>query len=378
MLRSTLVQCLSSVTSEIINVTDATGATLDLLDSSGYQQLWTITTAAKTTTTFDNVANLPPYSVSIASTANGTIDIKDVTASLTGSNDTLKLAVKDNNGFLATIDSSTEAASIEAITIDAQGTNTSRTSATGNNADDLIDVANFTEIKSLTITGAGHISVDASGSTALKTVNASAATGRVTVDASGATVSGQTITTGTGNDDVTTGSGNSTVKTGAGNDTILAGAGDDTIDGGVGADDMTGAAGADLFVVQTSTIEDLGFDIVQDFNPGAVVDSSATPLVAGDSDTIQFFGGVAATADNYAEVTATGDGFVTARSAAQDALNGDSNLKYVVVQEFAAGNSFVFFDGNGDGKLETNGSDFAVQLVGVALTGVAVGGIVAG
>lgn len=354
---------------EIINITDGTGATLDLLDSSGYEQIWTTFTAGGVTTTITNVADLTTVFGVGASTAKGTIDIDNITAATTGSNDTLKLAVKDNNGNLATIVSTTEAASIEAITIDAQGTNTSRTSTTGNNADDLIDVTAFTAIKSLTITGAGHIDVDASGSTALKTVNASAATGRVTVDASGATVSGQTITTGSGNDNVTTGSGNSTVKTGAGNDTIVAGAGDDTIDGGVGADDMTGAAGADVFVVQTSTIEDLGFDIIQDF-------SNANP--GGDGDTIQFFGGVAASASNYAEVTATGDGFVTARSAAQNALNGDSNLKYVVVEEAGAGNSFVFFDGNGDGKLETNGSDFAVQLVGVTLAGIAFGDIVAG
>lgn len=361
---------------EIINITDAAGMTLNLLDSSGYEQIWTTSTAAKTTV-IDNVADLTTTFGVGASTAKGTIDIEDITASTTGSNDTLKLAVKDNNANTATIISTNEAASIEAITIDAQGTNTSRTSTAGNNADDVIDVTAFTAIKSLTITGAGHINVNASGSTALKTVDASEATGRVTVNASAATVSGQTITTGSGNDTVTGASG-STMKTGSGNDTlnsVAAGTGDYVFDGGVGADvynhAATGTSTSAKFVIQTSTIEDLGFDTISDGAAGSA-------FVSG-TDVLTFVGGAAASASNYAEVTASGDGFVTARSAAQNALNGDSNLKYVVVQQATAANgSFVFFDGDGDGALNTNGADFAVQLVGVNLAGIAFTDIVAG
>lgn len=124
---------------EIINVTDATGATLNLLDSSGYQQIWTTSTAA-VKTVIDNVADLTTTFGVGASTAKGTIDIEDITASTTGSNDTLKLAVKDNNANTATIISTNEATSIEGIAVSASGTNTSATSTAGNNADDLIDV----------------------------------------------------------------------------------------------------------------------------------------------------------------------------------------------------------------------------------------------
>lgn len=346
---------------DVINVTDATGATLDLADSTGYAQVWVKNTAA-VTTTIDNVADLSTIFGVNGSTASGTIDIDNVVGSLTGSSDVLKLAVDDNNGNTATITSTTEAAAIEGIEIDAAGTNTSATSTTGNNANDDVDVTAFTAIESLEISGEGHVTVDASGSAVLETVDASEATGRVNVDASGGT-GDQVITTGTGNDTVTAGSGGAEISTGAGSDTITGGAGKDVLDGGTGADTMTGAGAADEFVIETSTIEDLGYDIITDFT--------------GGTDTLKFVGGAAGSSSNYAEVTASGDGFVTARSAANTQLDSNSDLDYVVVEEATAGNSYVFFDGNGDGILDTNGSDFAVQLTGVALAGIAADDIVA-
>lgn len=324
---------------EIINFTNAAaGQGINLTDSTGITAFNVTSTNALSVVTVNN-ASLDTVFGSGKSTAAGVLDV-DWKASTAGANDTFKLALGDNDANAMTVQSTADTGTIENVTIAANGSKTGANAA----ADAVILAASFTN-KTLTVTGAGNANIT-NASANLTSVDASAATGNNTYTVAGAAAK--------------------TVTAGSGNDTIVTGAGADTLIGGAGADTMTGAAGNDKFVIQTSTIEDLGFDNILDFTTTA--------------DTIAFLGGVAGSATNYVEVVSTGTGFVTARSAAQTQLAGDSNLKYVVVSDAGgAGNTYVFFDGNGDGKLTTNGSDHAVILTGVATgAGIAFTDIVAG
>lgn len=324
---------------ETINITGAAAAGLNLTDSTGIRTVNVTSTNVASVVTFNN-SSLDTVFGTGKSTASGVIDI-DWKASTAGANDTLKLALGDNDANAMTVRSTVDAGTIENVTIAANGSTSGANVAADTIVLDAVSITN----KTLTVTGAGHANIT-NASVNLTTVDASAATGNNTYIVNGAAAK--------------------TVKAGSGNDTIVAGAGADTIIGGKGADTMTGGAGNDKFVIETSTIEDLGFDNITDFITTA--------------DTIAFVGGVAGSATNYVEVVSTGVGFVTARSAAQTQLAGDANLKYVAVSDFGgAGNTYVFFDGDGDGKLTTNGSDHAVILTGIATgAGIDFADIVAG
>lgn len=52
-----------------------------------------------------------------------------------------------------------------------------------------------------------------------------------------------------------------------GDDTIVGGSGADDIEGGAGNDDLTGGSGADRFIWRFALTDDIGNDIVRDFNP---------------------------------------------------------------------------------------------------------------
>ncbi|WP_313953459.1 calcium-binding protein, partial [Accumulibacter sp.] len=352
-----------------INLTDSTGATLDLLNSSGYEEIIVTQTATVPfiTTTITNVANLTNTVFGVGkNTEWGFIDIKNVLGSLAGGDDILQLAAKDNNGNPASFKSATDAAAIEGISIDARGTNTSRTSVVGDNANDVIDISALTNVKTLTITGNGHIDVAAHGSPVLETVDASTASGRVVVAAHGSTTY-QTITTGSGDDTVWAGSGGAKIMTFGGDDTLYGGPGDDILDGGLGTDEYIGWTGNDTFVVETSTIDFVGSDTMVDFNGNT----------AGEADRLQFVGGPVGSLSNYFEGTITGGGFLNALAAANIALAADPLRVYVAIEDFG-GSSYVFFDGDGDHQLSTNGADFAVHLIAVGIVGIAFGDIAAG
>jgi hypothetical protein len=169
-------------------------------------------------------------------TAAGTINI-DIEAATTGTNDTLKLGSDDNSG-LTTFASTTDAASIEHITFDAQG------GATG--TADAINIDAFTGVTSLVVTGGGLVNIDGSA-TDIETVDASAMTGGgLTFDASGLPLD--------------TADGVVALKGGAGADvfsigvledvTATLGAGNDTFNFGGDAEalSVTGGAGNDSFV----------------------------------------------------------------------------------------------------------------------------------
>ena len=135
------------------------------------------------------------------------------------------------------------------------------TISSGGDGANTITTLTATDAKSLTVTGARGLTVtDALTSTGLATLDASANTGTVfnvnagastvamTVKGSGgaptaSTVTLNTITTGSGNDNVTGSAWIDNITTGAGNDTITAGAGNDIIDGGTGNDTIDAGEG---------------------------------------------------------------------------------------------------------------------------------------
>lgn len=342
---------------ERINSSDTTA--LDLSETTGLQQAWAkvadtqsaVFTSAKTDVTFG-----------VEGVLAGETETNSVTFSagqLTAGN-TVKLAVADvaATGSAVFNFTTAQAALIENISVNAAADADGSVTLDGTGDP-------FNALESLTITGAGDITVTNSGATTLETVDASAATGDVNVTEAGIITADLVATGGSGDDTLSfaNATGKLTLNGGAGNDALVGGAGNDKINGGAGADMMTGNAGADAFTVETTTIQDLGFDLIGDFD-------------ATETDTISF-GGPAGSADNYVEATATGDGFVTARSAAETQLAADSAHQYVVIKEATGLDSYAFYDGNNDGKLDANGIDFAVKLTGVALTDIAFGDIVA-
>lgn len=139
--------------------------------------------------------------------------------------------------------------------------------ATGSVAAGDLTITTLTanDIKSLTVTGAGDLTVTNSiGSGAsLATINAVAATGTITLLAdtsvvdmtiTGSLSAGNTITGGTGSDvmtggdavdSLTGGNGADNISGGGGADVLLGGIGNDTISGGIGDDTITGGAGND-------------------------------------------------------------------------------------------------------------------------------------
>jgi S-layer protein len=166
--------------------------------------------------------------------------------------------------------------------------------ATGSVAAGDLTITTLTanDIKSLTVTGVGDLTVTNSiGSGAsLATINAVAATGTITLLAdtsvvdmtiTGSLSAGNTITGGTGSDvmtggdavdsltggngadNISGGGGADVLLGGLGNDTISGGIGADTITGGVGNDALTGGDGADQFVF--AAVGSNGVDTISDF-----------------------------------------------------------------------------------------------------------------
>jgi Ca2+-binding RTX toxin-like protein len=320
---------------ERINNAEA-GATLNLASAQTVSQVWS--SGLVGTYTYADGALSQIFGASNAGAK--TVDVS-IQASTAGTADTLNIAVDDNNGDLATFASTDDAASIEGISVAALGG--AGSGATGDAIDDLVDIQAFTGLKTITVTGAGDVNIDASavGQTAIKTIDTSAATGTVTVDASGSTVV-ITATGGAGSDVITTGTGADVINTGAGKDTIVAGAGNDTINGGAGSDTMTGNAGNDAFGVETASALLGDIDFITDFT---VAD-----------DTLDFNGPVGS-ASNFTSIAANAASFNDAREAANGLLDG--TVLYAAVDNGAS--TWVFYDSGADGT-----ADMAVQLTGVA------------
>ena len=137
------------------------------------------------------------------------------------------------------------------------------------NAIDNLTVSTLTglaALSTLTVSGQGDVNLttDKLQINLNSTIDATHSTGMITVNASAATVNGiaikgslsqanfltgteqsDVLTGGAGADSINGGSGNDTLNGGSGNDTLSGGAGSDVINGGAGADLINGGAGND-------------------------------------------------------------------------------------------------------------------------------------
>jgi Ca2+-binding RTX toxin-like protein len=238
---------------------------------------------------------------------------------------------------------------------------------------DVVTLFPFTGLESLTVTGAGDVTIIAT-STALETVDASAATGDVTlilpssaVLESAATGSGNdtvvfdaedsVISTGAGDDIVTVGpnSDGAVISTGDGSDTIdatLTGAGTDlTINGGAGGDEIDLGNGHENLVYSAQTDSTyVNFDDVYGFISGPnTIDLSAfnltgdTSAVAAGNTTQTTIAGLAGGVENFFDV-------------------GGDTLAVATFTE--TGNTYVLADLDNDGDFDA-ANDLVIQLVGV-------------
>jgi len=180
------------------------------------------------------------------------------------------------------------AGTIDVLIVDDEETIT----ITTNSADDDLTISsmNSADLTSLTLTGAGDISITgfAAVTDAPTTVDASALTGAAVVTVAGATAAttmtagtgGATFTGGNAADTITGGSGVDVLTGGSGADVINAGAGaDTTVDGGIGADTLTGGTGDDNFVMTLT--EGVAATSVIDVSTGNAMAATAT-IAAGD------------------------------------------------------------------------------------------------
>jgi len=130
-------------------------------------------------------------------------------------------------------------ADYETISITSNGTALSTNTVASLNSDDATTV-NITANNNFTLTDL------ATGTSGVKTINASGSTGNITVGATDNLK--MTITGGAGNDVFSGGSEASNIDGGAGNDSLTGGAANDTLLGGDGADTLTAGAGNDSIV----------------------------------------------------------------------------------------------------------------------------------
>jgi len=208
---------------EVLNIRAVTSSDVDFGDTTGAEQIWNDVSSSAAVLTYTTAPIAATFGLR---NTRSTTDI-DTFDDVTGTEDNLALAVTSagNDTTDAVVDSSTDAAAIETMSIAATGEN-------------FVDVSAFAAITGLTVTGDGSITavVDV---TALETVDASGNTGGVTVDLTGAAAD-LTVTGGSGNDDITAGAGDDTIDAGAGDDRVAFAAAAldnlDTVAGGDGED----------------------------------------------------------------------------------------------------------------------------------------------
>jgi len=169
-------------------------------------------------------------STSVEVTGNtAAVDVQLKNAGLTGTADSVAIAMIGNTGGL-TVDSS-GAQDIEKATITATGVN-SGTLVIGDNSGSTI--------KDLTVDGAGSLAITSGNLATITTLDASANTGGVTY-VTQVTAETVTLTGGDGNDTLTGNTGDDVITGGAGADTLSMGdaGGDDNVSGGAGNDTIT-------------------------------------------------------------------------------------------------------------------------------------------
>lgn len=191
------------------------------------------------------------------------------------------------------------------------------------------------DLTSLTLTGAGNITADLVGTSALASVNASAATGAIDIDAAasnvnltfvGAVATTNVFVSGAGADNLTGGTAADNLAGGNGADILNGGGGNDILSGGVGADDITTGSGND------SVVYALGDAGVVGFAQAAGAVNNALNPVQGNTYT-----GTEVVRD-----LVTGDTLNLGNAAAVADVDGVlANNEYLIVQGTYAGGVFT-------------------------------------
>ena len=325
---------------EIINIQNVDNdATINFSNTRGAEQIWNNESLPGRTLTYDAAPIAATFGIR---NTQSTTDINTFD-NVIGS-DNLSIAVEGagvDNSIRAVVQSTTDAANIETMSIDARS---------GNN---FIDVSAFVAITGLTVSGTGFVdaTVDA---TALDTIDASANSGGVTLDLTGSAAN-LTVTGGSGGDNITAGDGDDTIETTAGNDTIAGGDGADVIDGGDGNDiyfvDYTNVIDASDSTITTTTGLAAGYDEV----------------TANAGDIFQFGAGISFVVELnevVSSVNITGLSGNDLRSAldTEYRANDDnvSNREAMLIQ-FAGGEQFLIVDGGSQGIFI---DDIVIQVIG--------------
>ena len=192
----------------------------------------------------------------------------------------------------------------------------------------------------------------------------------------GGTLTGDTLTGGSGNDSITGNSGADTINGGAGNDvgnggagndiingaagndTLDGGDGTDTIEGDAGADNLTGGAGNDIFKFDTITDSSGNTkDTITDFKQSTLNATTGAQITNGDSISLVVTSGAVADG-NTTSFILSDKGDVANAGEAVNAMNNSSG-SFV----FAKDNDVLYIDMDGDSTLNTD--DYAFTLTGL-------------
>lgn len=241
---------------EALYLRDTAGATLDLGNVAGAEQLWSDrSTNALAVTNVQNAVALGMNDTNSAFTATYAAGVLGSTTA------TQTVALMGGVG--------TDAASA-VLTVNAAGGDVITGLTVTNSGDSFVQVDGATAVETLTVTGSGDLELTGGFlNAALDTVEAGTFAGGLTVDLSAST--GAEVTTGLGDDNITSSGGDDTIATGAGDDMITiaalgdvsvdAGAGDDTVvitaTGITNDDTIDGGAGTDVISVDADDLDDL-------------------------------------------------------------------------------------------------------------------------
>jgi Ca2+-binding RTX toxin-like protein len=209
---------------EKLIVSGTAAATLDLVNSTGYNELTSEGTTGGVLT-FANISSTATALKVGNSAAGATFDY--VAAAVSGTADRDDLTLTNVTGGTVTI------AGIETIDLASAGTTANSITLTAANA----TTVNVSGANALTLAGVG----------AATTINASTMTGALTTTLA---VAGS-LTGGSGNDALTGSAGNDVLAGNAGNNTITAAAGIDTITAGAGNDRIVFATATNLTVADS-------------------------------------------------------------------------------------------------------------------------------
>jgi len=381
---------------ETIN-NSALGATLNLANATGVEQIWTDMAgfAGTAATRYNDASVATTFGIRNSTGTNSDVNI-NFAEDLAG-NTTVNLALADNGagsyaGFFLE-------AGVENASISVTDGNAGLTSVTG--------VAN------ITVTGAGDFGLLTFDDASLASLNASAVTGNVTLtDTQGNTagsistvgaalITDASIVTGSGDDQLYLGAsdGDLVVVSGAGNDAIVGGSGDDTFDGGAGADTITGGLGVNTvlsseggdtyiategetinFRFESVTHSGYGRDVTTfDFSEstgavtvplriilGSEIFAGVESLLAETDGAVATFG-IGRDNGTDADVPTVTDRFFFLRSGDVPRLTpgetATGTQSLVVYDELQDGSYNVYFDANGNGNLDDG--DGLIHIVGL-------------